>query len=62
MADFDFDVLVIGVRPRRLCRRDPRGAARPQDRLRRGARDARRDLPQRRLHPVQGDAPRVGIL
>jgi hypothetical protein len=45
-------------RPRRLCRGDPRGAARPQDGLRRKPRDAGRHLPQRRLHPVQGAAPR----
>ena len=49
-------------RPRRLPRRDPRRAARPEDRLhRRRARQgrqarARRHLPPRRLHPVQGAA------
>ncbi len=42
-------------RPRRLCRGDPRGAARPQDRDRR-ARVARRHLPQLGLHPDQGAA------
>ena len=41
--------------PRRLCRGDPRRAARPQDRDRR-ARDARRHLPQLGLHPDQGAA------
>ena len=46
-------------RARRLCRGDPRRAARAEDRLRREPRDAGRHLPQRRLHPVQGAAPRL---
>ena len=44
----------------RLCRRDPRGAARHERRLRREARDARRHLPQCRLHPVEGAAAILG--
>ena len=57
-------------RPRRLCRGDPRGAARAQDRDRR-ARAPGRHLPQLGLHPDQGaaalgrdlppDAPRQGV-
>ena len=43
-------------RPRRLCLRHSRGAARPEHRRRREARDLRRHLPQHRLHPVEGDA------
>ena len=61
MADFDFDVLVIGPVPAAMSRRSaPRSSA--SDRLRRGARDTGRNLPQCRLHSVQGDAARVGIL
>ena len=43
-------------RPGRLRRGDPRRPARHEGRLRREARDPRRHLPQRRLHPVQGAA------
>ena len=43
----------------RLCRGDPRGAARHEDRGRR-ARAARRHLPQLGLHPDQGAAAHVG--
>ena len=43
-------------RPRRLCLRHPRGAARPEDRGGREARHLRRHLPQYRLHPVEGAA------
>ena len=46
-------------RPRRLCLRHPRGAARPEDRGGREARDLRRHLPQHRLHPVEGAAARL---
>ena len=46
-------------RPRRLCLRDPRGAARHEGRGGREARDPRRHLPQRRLHPVEGAAARL---
>ena len=52
-------------RPRRragrLCRRDPRGAARHEDRGRR-ARASRRHLPQLGLHPDQGAAAHLGDL
>ena len=44
-------------RPRRLCRGDPRRPARPRHHPRR-SRAARRDLPQRRLHSVEGAHPR----
>ena len=43
-------------RPRRLRVRHPRGAARPEGGRGREARHARRHLPQRRLHPLQGAA------
>ena len=43
-------------RPRRLRLRHPRRAARHEGRLRRKARDARRHLPQHRLHPLKGTA------
>ena len=46
-------------RPRRLCRRDPRRAARPQDGLSSTNAPPRRHLPQRGLHSHQGDAPRL---
>ena len=46
-------------RPRRLCLRHPRGAARPEDRRRREGHDLRRHLPQRRLHSVEGAAARL---
>ena len=49
-------------RPRRLCLRHPRGAARPEDRRGREARHLRRHLPQCRLHPVEGAAARFGAL
>ena len=55
-------------RPRRLHRRDPRRAARLHDRLhrrveeRQGRPGARRHLPQRRLHSVEGAAAVVGEL
>ena len=44
------------LRARRLRGRDPRGAARHARRLRREGPDARRHVPQRRLHPAQGAA------
>ena len=43
-------------RPRRLCLRDPRGAARDESRRRRKARHAWRHLPQCRLHPLESAA------
>jgi pyruvate/2-oxoglutarate dehydrogenase complex dihydrolipoamide acyltransferase (E2) component len=43
-------------RPRRLLGRLPRGGPWPQGRAGRALRDARRRLPERRLHPVQGAA------
>ena len=43
-------------RPRRLCLRHSRRAARPEHRRRREARNLRRHLPQHRLHPVESDA------
>ena len=46
---------------RRLCRRHPRGAARPQGRDRR-ARASRRHLPQLGLHPDQGAAAHLRAL
>ena len=46
-------------RPGRLCLRDPRRAARHESRGGREGQDLRRHLPQRRLHPVEGAAPRV---
>ena len=49
-------------RPRRLRVRHPRGPARHEGRRRREARDARRHLPQRRLHPLEGAAARVRAL
>ncbi len=55
MADQNFDLIVLGERPRRLRRRDPRRAARHEDRGG-GARSARRHLPQLGLHPDQGAA------
>ena len=46
-------------RPRRLCRGDPRGPARPRhDPGRSGP--ARRHVPQRRLHSLEGADPRRG--
>ena len=56
-----FDVVVDRRRAGRLCLRDPRGAARPEDRDRR-ARPAGRHLPQLGLHPDQGAAALVGDL
>ncbi len=49
-------------RPRRLCVRHPRGAARSENRRRRKERDLRRHLPQCRLHPVEGAAARLRAL
>ena len=46
------------IGPRRLHRRLPRRRPRAADRARRAQPDARRRLPQRRLHPVQGAAAR----
>ena len=43
-------------RSRRICLRDPRGAARHEGRRGREERDARRHLPQCRLHAVEGAA------
>jgi len=40
MPEYDYDVLIIGARSGRLCRRDPRGPARPQGGPARKARDA----------------------
>ncbi len=47
-------------RPRRLCLRHSRRAARPEDRRGRKAQDAWRHLPQYRLHSLQGAAARLG--
>ena len=64
----NFDVVVIGARPRRLHRRDPRRAAGLQRGLRRRVEERQgrpgpgRHLHQRRLHPVQGAAAVVGAL
>ncbi len=44
-------------RPRRLCRRDPCGPARPRHDPR-GSRPSRRNVPQRRLHSLEGADPR----
>ena len=46
-------------RPRRLCLRHSRRAARPQGRRRRKGQDLRRHLPQHRLHSLQGAAARL---
>ena len=62
MADYDFDVLVIGAGPGGYVAAIRAAQLGPQDRLRREPRDAGRHLPQRRLHPVQGAAPRVRIV
>ena len=45
-------------RPRRLLRRVPRRRPRHEDGAGRALRDARRRLPERRLHPVEGAAAR----
>ena len=45
-------------RPRRLLRRVPRRRPRHEGRAGRALRDARRRLPERRLHPVEGAAAR----
>ena len=46
-----------GRRARRVRRGDQGRAARAQDHLHREEGHPRRDLPQRRVHPVQGSAP-----
>ncbi len=48
------------LRPRRLCLRDPRGAARPEDRGGREDADLWRHLPQHRLYPLKGAAACLG--
>ena len=53
MAD-NYDVVIIGGGAGRLCRGDPGGAARVQDGVHRQPRQPRRDLPQHRLHSVEG--------
>ena len=59
MAEYDYDVLVIGAGPGGYVAAIRAAQLGLQDRLRREPRDAGRHLPQRRLHPVQGAAPRV---
>ena len=49
-------------RPRRLCLRHSRRAARAENRRRRETRHLRRHLPQCRLHPFQGHAACLGAL
>ena len=46
-------------RSRRICLRDPRGATRHEGRRGREERHARRHLPQRRMHAVEGAAARL---
>ena len=60
MSEQDFDVLVIGAGPRRLCCGHPRGAARIAHGLCRAHAHPRRHLPQRGLHPVEGAAAHLG--
>ena len=55
MADTNFDIIIIGSGPGRLCLRHPRRAARFYDRHRR-ARLSGRHLPELGLHPDQGAA------
>ena len=57
----NFDVIVVGGGPGRLCRRHPRGAAGHEGRGGR-ARAAGRHLPQLGLHPDQGAAAHLGNL
>ena len=57
-GDFHAEVLVLGAGPGRLHRRLPRRRPRQEGRAGRALADARRRLPQRRLHPVQGAAAR----
>ena len=51
-----YDLVVIGSGPGGYVGRDPRRAARHAGRLRREGPDARRHVPERRLHPEQGAA------
>ncbi len=55
-ADIECEMLVLGAGPGRLQRRVPFGRSRHEDRARRALRDARRRVPQRRLHSVEGAA------
>ena len=57
-GDIDLRPARARRRPRRLLGRVPRRRPRPQDGARRALQDARRRLPQRRLHSVEGDAAR----
>ena len=61
MADFDYDVIVIGAGPGGYVAAIRAAQLGLKTACAEGPRDAGRDLPQRRLHSVQGDAPRVGI-
>ena len=56
-----YDVIVIGAGPG-LQRCHSRRPARPEGGLRGGSRNPRRDLPERRLHAVQGPAARLGAI
>ena len=51
-----YDVVILGAGPRRLQRSDPRRAVGLESGMRGRPRHPRRDLPERRLHAVQGIA------
>ena len=55
-ADVECEMLVLGVRARRLLRRIPQRRPRHEDRARRALRHTRRRVPQRGLHSVEGAA------
>ena len=55
-ADVECDVVVLGAGPGRLLGGVPRRRSRAEDGAGRALPDARRRVPQRRLHPVEGAA------
>ena len=62
MAEFDFDVLVIGSGPGGYVAAIRAAQLGLKTACAEGRETLGRNLPQRRLHPVEGDAPRFGIL
>ena len=59
-ADIECEMLVLGAGPGGYSRRVPRRRPRHEDGARRALRDARRRVPQRRLHSVEGAAAHRG--